>query len=125
MKIPVPQGGSEHCVGSRVPEAYVYTQDRDRFRPLKRRVEVSMRDLSREDRDACNRTRMDFVVGQGSCGTGQGSVESPAKSHPPCSLGVNMEECWNRESSESWIARTWFSGNSLHNTSHMTTDPDV
>ena len=33
---------SEHCEGSRVLEAHVYTQDRDRFRPLKRRVEVSM-----------------------------------------------------------------------------------
>ena len=28
----------EHCEGSRVPEAYVYTQDRDCFRPLKRRL---------------------------------------------------------------------------------------
>ena len=75
--------GSEQCEGSRVPEAHVYTQDRDRFRPLKRRVEVSMRDLSREDRDAFNRAktkRMDFLVGQGSCGTGQGSIESSAKS---------------------------------------------
>ena len=34
---------------------------------------------------------MDFVVGQGSCGAGQGSVEGPAKSHPSCPLGVNME----------------------------------
>ena len=33
-------------------EAHVYTQDRDRARPLKRRVEVSMRNLTREDRDA-------------------------------------------------------------------------
>ena len=55
--------GSEHCedsrvsAGSRVPEAHVHTQDRDRFRPLKRRVEVSMRDLSREDRDAFNRAK--------------------------------------------------------------------
>ena len=46
--------GSEHCEGSRVLEAHVYTQDRDRFRPVKRRVEVSMRDLCREDRDADN-----------------------------------------------------------------------
>ena len=37
--------GSVQCEGSRVPEPHVYTQDRDRFRPLKRRVEVSMRDL--------------------------------------------------------------------------------
>ena len=29
--------GSEHCEGSRVLQAHVYTQDRDRFRPLKRR----------------------------------------------------------------------------------------
>ena len=49
--------GSEQCEGSRVPEAHVYTQNRDRFRPLKRRVEVSMRDLSREDRDAFDRAK--------------------------------------------------------------------
>ena len=48
---------SEQCEGSRVPEAHVHTQDRDRFRPLKRRVEVSMRDLSRDDRDAFNRAK--------------------------------------------------------------------
>ena len=34
----------------------MYTQD-DRFRPLKRRVEVSMRNLSRGDRDAFNRAK--------------------------------------------------------------------
>ena len=49
--------GSEQCEGSRVPGAHVCTQDRDRFRPVKRRVEVSMRDLSREDRDAFNRAK--------------------------------------------------------------------
>ena len=57
--------GSEQCEGSRFPEAFVYTQDRDLFRPLKRRVEVSMRDLSREDRDAFNRAeqkRVGFVA---------------------------------------------------------------
>ena len=43
---------SEHCGDSRVSEAHVHTQDRDRARPLKRRVEVSMRNLTREDRDA-------------------------------------------------------------------------
>ena len=49
--------GSEHCDDSRVPEAHVYTQDRDRARPLKRRVEVSMRNLTREDRDAFTRAK--------------------------------------------------------------------
>ena len=44
--------GSEHRQDSRVSESYVQTQDRDRARPLKRRVEVSMRNLTREDRDA-------------------------------------------------------------------------
>ena len=44
--------GSEHRQDSRVPEAHVYTQDRDRARPLKRRVEVSLRNLTCEDRDA-------------------------------------------------------------------------
>ena len=37
--------GSEQCEGSRVQEVHVYTQDSDRFRPLKRRVEVSMRNF--------------------------------------------------------------------------------
>ena len=41
--------GSEHCRDSRVPEACVYTQDRDRARQLKRCVEVSLRNLTRED----------------------------------------------------------------------------
>ena len=45
--------GSEHRQDSRVPEAHVCTQDRERARPLKRRVEVSMRNLTCEDRDAC------------------------------------------------------------------------
>ena len=53
--------GSEQCEGSRVPEDYVYTQDRDRFRPLKRRAEVSLRDLSCEDRDAFNRAKQKGV----------------------------------------------------------------
>ena len=49
--------GSEHGEGSRVLEAHVYAHDGDRFRPLKRRVEVSMRKSSREDRDAFNRAK--------------------------------------------------------------------
>ena len=44
--------GSEHRQDSRVPEAHVYTKDRDRARPLRRRVEVSLRNLTHEDRDA-------------------------------------------------------------------------
>ena len=43
---------SEHRQDSHVPEARVHTQDRDRARPRKRRVEVSLRTLTREDRDA-------------------------------------------------------------------------
>ena len=54
---PFASPGSEHCDDSRVPEAHVYTQDRDRARPLKRRVEVSMRNLTREDRDAFTRAK--------------------------------------------------------------------
>ena len=53
-------GGSsvpEHCEDSRVSEAHVYTQDRDRARPLKRPAEVSMRNLTREDRDAFTRAK--------------------------------------------------------------------
>ena len=44
--------GSDRRQDSRIPEAHVYTQDRDRARPLKRRLEVTMRTLTREDRDA-------------------------------------------------------------------------
>ena len=89
--------GSEQCEGSRVPEAHVYIQDRDRFRPLKRRVEVLMRDFSRARRLQSSTTKgVDFVVGQGSCGTGQLSDE-PSR---------EVEECLNRESPESSIALT-------------------
>ena len=44
--------GSEHCEGSRGLEAHVYTQDRDRFRPLKRRVKCQC-----DERDAFNRAK--------------------------------------------------------------------
>ena len=37
--------GSEHGEGSRVLEPHVYTQDRDRFRPLKRRGSVNAKFL--------------------------------------------------------------------------------
>ena len=43
--------GSENRQHSRVQEAHVCTRDRDRDRPMKRRVEVSMRNLTREDGD--------------------------------------------------------------------------
>ena len=45
-------GSQDCCTDSRAPEAHVYTQERNLSRPLKRRVEVSMRTLTREDRDA-------------------------------------------------------------------------
>ena len=45
-------GPQDCCTDSRAPEARVYTQERHLSRPLKRRVEVSMRTLTREDRDA-------------------------------------------------------------------------
>ena len=61
VKVPRVSAGSEQCEGPRVPKAYVYTQDRDRFRPLKRRVEVSMRDLSREDRDTFQSSKTERV----------------------------------------------------------------
>ena len=44
--------GSQHRQCCRVPEAHVYTRDRDRARPLKRRVEVPLRKLTLDDRDA-------------------------------------------------------------------------
>ena len=40
-----------------MPEAHVKTQDRDCARLLKRRLEVSMRNLTREDRDAFTRAK--------------------------------------------------------------------
>ena len=105
----------------------MYTQDRDRFRPLKRRVEVSMRNLSRDDRDAFNRAKqkewtswldkeaVELVK----------DLERPAKPHHPCPLGVDMEDRWNRESSESSVVRIWFSGSSFDHTSHIISDVDV
>ena len=79
---------------------------------------AASRFLPKHTEAATWKQRMDFVVGQGSCGTGQGSVESPAKSHPSCPLGVNMKECWNRESSGSSILRTRFSGSSFDHFPH-------
>ena len=43
---------SETRLDSRAQEARVHTQDRDRGNPLKRRVEVSVRNLTSSDRDA-------------------------------------------------------------------------
>ena len=119
--------GSEFCDDSRVPEAHVYTQDRDRARPLKRRVKVSMRNLTREERciHASKTEGMGFVAGQRSCGTGQGSVESTSKPYPSCPLGADVEKRWDKEISKSSIVCTWFSGSSLDNTSHFIYDSDV
>ena len=116
---------SEHRQDSHVPEARVHTQDRDRARPRKRRVEVSLRTLTREDRDAFTAAKqkewaswLDKAVG-----TGEGSVESLTKSHPPCPLGADVEERWNREGSQSSMVRTWISGRAFGNTSHIISDP--
>ena len=115
--------GSEHCDDFRVPDVHVYTQDRDRARPLKRRVEVSMRNLTREDRDAVTRAKQKEWTSW--LDNGQGSVESTSKPYPPCPLGADVEKRWNRESSKSSIVCTWFSGSSLDSTSHFISDSDV
>ena len=54
----------------------------------------------------------------------QGSVESPAKPHPPCPLGADVEHA-GTESSKSSVVRTWFSGSSFDKTSHIISDSEV
>ena len=101
--------GSEHRQCSRVPEAHVYTRDRDRARPLKRRVEVPLRNLTLDDRDtftAAQQKEYASWLDKEAVGTGEGSVESPTKPHPPCQLVADVEERWNREGSRSSIVRT-------------------
>ena len=105
--------GSELCAGSRVLEAHLYTQDRDRFRPLKGRLEVSMRNLSREDRDAFNRAKQKewtSWLDKEAVELLKDRLKVPRSHILQCPLGVHMEERWNRESSESSVVRTWFSG---------------
>ena len=80
-----------------------------------------MRNLSREDRDAFNRAKQK----EWTSWLDKEAVERPAKSHPPCSLGVNMETRWNRESSESSVVRIWFPGSSFDHTSHIISDSDI
>ena len=76
----------------------VQSQDRDRARPLKRRVEVPLRNPTREARDASTAAKkagVGFAVGQRSTAPGEGSHESPTKPHPPCPLGADVEKRWN------------------------------
>ena len=69
--------GSELCQDSCASKDHVCTQDRDRTRPLKRSVKVSMRNLTRADRDALTAAKgVGFVVGQGSNGTDEESLKS-------------------------------------------------
>ena len=119
--------GSEFCDDSRVPEAHVYTQDRDRARALKRRVEVSMRNLTREDRDAFKRAKqkewaswLDKAVEL---------VKDRLKVPRLHILRARWVLTWTNvgteKSSKSSIVCTWFSGSSLDNTSHFISDSDV
>ena len=68
----------------------MHTPDRDCVRPLKRRVEVSARNLTRSDRDAFTAAK------QKKCRrvwtTGEESFESPMKPYPPCPVGVGLDK---------------------------------
>ena len=103
--------GSKHRQDCCVPEAHVYTQDRDRARPLKRRVAVSMRTLTRQDRDAFTAAKQ---KGWASWLDKEAAelVKNPLivpRSHHPCSVVAYVEERWNGEGSNSPIVRTWIS----------------
>ena len=101
--------GSELWAGSRVLEAHLYTQDRDRFRPLKGRLEVSMRNLSREDRDAFNRAKQKewtSWLDKEAVELVNDRSKVPRSYILQCPLGVDMEGRWTRESSESSVVRT-------------------
>ena len=105
--------GSGHRQDSRVQEAHVYTQHRDRARPLKRRVEVSMRNLTREDRDAFTAAKQKqwaSWLDKEAVELAEGAVEIP-RSHILRARWVpDKEESWHREGSKSSIVRTWISG---------------
>ena len=117
--------GSEHCEDSRVLEAHEYTQDRDRFRPLKRRVEVSMRNLSRDDRDAFNRAKhkeWTSWLDKEAVELVKDRLKVP-RSHPPCPLGVDMEE--TEKVPKARLCALGFPGSSFDHTSHIISDFDV
>ena len=82
------------------------TQDRDCVRPLKRRVEVSMRNLSREDRDAFNRAKQK----EWTSWLDKEAVElvKDRLKVPRSPLGVNMEKRWNREVPKAWLCALGF-----------------
>ena len=120
--------GSEHCEGSCVPQAHVYTQDRDRFRPLKRRVEVSMRNLSREDRDAFNRAKQKewtSWLDKEAVELVKDRLKVPRSHILRARWVLTWKKRWNRERPESSVVRTWFPGSSFDHTSHIISDSDV
>ena len=106
-------GSRDCCTDSRAPEAHVYTQERNLSRPLKRRVEVSMRTLTRGSRCFHYREteRMGVVVGQEAVELVKNYLKVP-RSHI---LRVRSV----------LIVRSWFPGSAFDHTSHIISDFDV
>ena len=120
--------GSEQCDDSGVLEAHVYTQDRDRAGPLRRRVELSMRNLTREDRDAFTRAKQKewaSWLDKEAVELVKDRLKVP-RSHI---LRARWVLTWKNVGTEkvpkSSIVCTWFSGSSLDNTFHFISDSDV
>ena len=87
-----------------------------------------MRNLTRDDRDAFTRAKQKewaSWLDKEAVELVKDRLKKPAKPHPPCPLGAHVEKRWNRQSSKSSVVRTWFSGSSFDNTSHIISDSDV
>ena len=87
-----------------------------------------MRNLSREDRDAFNRAKQKewtSWLDKEALELVKDRLKVPRSHILRARLGVNMEERWNRESSESSVVHTWFPGSSFDHTSHIIFDSDI
>ena len=101
-----------------------HTQDRGRARPLKRRVEVSMRNLTREDRDAFTAAKQKewaSWLDQEAVELVKDRLKAP-RSHI---LRARWEPTWKNVGTEkvpkARLCALWISGRA----SHIISDPDV
>ena len=120
--------GSEHRQDSRVLEAHVYTHDRDRDRPLKRRVELSIRKLTREDRDALTVAKQEewaSWLDKAAVELVGDRLEVPRSHTFRARWVLTVKNVGTEKGSKSSIVRTWISGLEFDNTSHIISDPDV
>ena len=118
---------SEHRQDSHVPEARVHTQDRDRARPRKRRVEVSLRTLTRKDRDAFTAAKQkEWASWLDKAVELMKDRLKVSRSHI---LRARWVLTWKNVGTEkvpkARCVRTWISGRAFGNTSHIISDPDV